>query len=43
MDKVKIEDYRGIEEFREIRSRLSDEIRANDLKTGVLGKDDLLS
>ena len=38
MDKIKSEEYRGDEEFKEIRSRLPKKIIENDLKTGVLGK-----
>ena len=38
MDKVKNEEYRGDEEFQEIRSRLPEKVIENDLKTGVLGK-----
>lgn len=38
MDKVKGDEYRGDEEFKEIRSRLPKKVIENDLKTGVLGK-----
>lgn len=38
MNKIKTEEYRGDEEFKEIRSRLPEKIIQNDLKTGVLGK-----
>ena len=38
MDRVKNEEYRGDEEFKEIRSRLPKKVIENDLKTGVLGK-----
>lgn len=37
MEKIKTEEYRGDEEFKEIRSRLPKKIIDNDLKTGVLG------
>jgi len=40
MEKVKNEEYRGDEEFKEIRSKLPKEIIDNDLKTGVLGEDE---
>jgi len=40
MEKVKREEYRGDEEFKEIRSRLPQELIDNDIKTGVLGKDE---
>lgn len=35
MEKVKTEEYRGEEEFKEIRSKLPKDIIENDLKTGV--------
>lgn len=38
MEKVKTEEYRGDEEFKEIRSRLPKKVIENDLKTGVLGE-----
>lgn len=38
MERVKTEEYRGDDEFKEIRSRLPKKIVENDLKTGVLGK-----
>lgn len=37
LEAVRTSDYRGEEEFQEIRSRLPKEIIDNDLKTGVLG------
>lgn len=37
MKKVKEEHYGGVEEFKEIRKKLPQEIIDNDLKTGVLG------
>ena len=38
MERVKTEEYRGDEEFKEIRSRLPKKVIENDLKTGVLSK-----
>lgn len=38
MERVKAEEYRGDDEFKEIRSRLPKKVIENDLKTGVLGK-----
>lgn len=38
MERVKTEEYRGDDEFKEIRSRLPKKVIENDLKTGVLGK-----
>lgn len=37
MDKIKTEEYRGDEEFKEIRNRLPQEIIDNDIKCGVSG------
>ena len=39
LDKVKNEEYRGKEEFDEIRSKLPDWVRELDEKSGVLGKE----
>lgn len=38
MEKIKTEEYRGDEEFQEIRAKLPQEIIDNDIKSGVLGK-----
>lgn len=37
-DKIKTEDY-SIEEIKDIRSKLSEEIIENDIKTGVIDAD----
>ena len=37
-NKIKTEDY-SIEEIKDIRSKLSEEIIENDIKTGVIDKD----
>lgn len=38
-DKIKNTEYRGVEELKEIRAKLSKEIIDNDLKTGVIDED----
>lgn len=41
MDLIRKSEYKGLEEFKEIRSKLPQYIIDNDLKTGVLGIDEL--